>query len=245
MSTGSSTPPGWYPDPQRPGWSRWWDGTQWTDNAQPDAGTQYASSTPPGPGAAKRSKLPFILIGAALLLAIVAAGLIVALRGGDETSPEDFAASVCEGWRDDAERMAEVVTDIDELTSEDPTNESLDELAGRFDDMADGFETLAQEVESAGIPDVPDVADGEQMVNEVVDSLREGVAAVQDGADLLAETDADDPDQLEELGTEFEELGQTLDDIGASLNEWESSELERAFDDNETCGEIDSILEDV
>jgi hypothetical protein len=30
-----STPPGWYPDPQQPGFVRWWDGGQWTPHAQP------------------------------------------------------------------------------------------------------------------------------------------------------------------------------------------------------------------
>jgi hypothetical protein len=30
-----STPPGWYPDPQQPGFVRWWDGVRWTPHANP------------------------------------------------------------------------------------------------------------------------------------------------------------------------------------------------------------------
>ena len=35
------TPPGWYPDPQRPGGQRWWDGSAWTD---------HVSGAPAAPG---------------------------------------------------------------------------------------------------------------------------------------------------------------------------------------------------
>ncbi|WP_081785245.1 DUF2510 domain-containing protein [Cellulomonas sp. KRMCY2] len=32
----STTPAGWYPDPERPGRQRWFDGTVWTEHVQPD-----------------------------------------------------------------------------------------------------------------------------------------------------------------------------------------------------------------
>lgn len=37
------TPPGWYPDPSQPGMQRWWDGSAWGEQMQPDP----AASMPP------------------------------------------------------------------------------------------------------------------------------------------------------------------------------------------------------
>lgn len=38
-----ATPPGWYPDVERPGGERYWDGSQWTEDRRPALG-----SPPPG-----------------------------------------------------------------------------------------------------------------------------------------------------------------------------------------------------
>lgn len=39
-------PPGWYPDPQRDGQQRWWNGSRWTEHTAP----RQAEPGPPQPG---------------------------------------------------------------------------------------------------------------------------------------------------------------------------------------------------
>lgn len=64
------TPPGWYPDPQNPGWLRYWNGAQWTDH--------QASAwpvTPPAPEKRPANVLVVLLVaffGLVLLWVLVA-----------------------------------------------------------------------------------------------------------------------------------------------------------------------------
>ena len=41
----SATPPGWYPDPSRPGLMRWWDGSQWSEQSAPAPPPIYVGQT--------------------------------------------------------------------------------------------------------------------------------------------------------------------------------------------------------
>lgn len=103
MST--PAPPGWYPDPQRPGQQRWWDGHQWTEHLAPLAPTPGPGpSTPPW---STRPRLPYASFGQragaavidGLILtipAVIAIGLAILLIGGIATtsfsSLDDVAA---------------------------------------------------------------------------------------------------------------------------------------------------------
>lgn len=90
----SQVPAGWYPDPERPGQQRWWDGTQWAASQPSHPPTPQASAPQPAPVAygapvATGSPANGMAIAALILSIIWLAGLgsilaiilgIVALR---------------------------------------------------------------------------------------------------------------------------------------------------------------------
>jgi hypothetical protein len=55
--SGSSTPAGWYPDPQQPGQQRYWDGSAWTEATQP--GGPAAPPPPPMGGYAAPQQMGY------------------------------------------------------------------------------------------------------------------------------------------------------------------------------------------
>jgi hypothetical protein len=51
-SAGGQPPAGWYPDPEKPGGQRYWDGTSWTEHSQaPAPAARPTSSSETGYGA--------------------------------------------------------------------------------------------------------------------------------------------------------------------------------------------------
>ncbi|MGH9117676.1 MAG: hypothetical protein ACRD0A_07300 [Acidimicrobiales bacterium] len=192
--------------------------------------------------------MPWILAGVALAaIAIVAAGVV--LLGGDETStPEEFAASVCEGWLDEATRLNEVIDETEDFGGDEPTEEQFAVLAEALRAAATGLDALAGEFEAAGRPEV---AGGEQLVGDVTSAARETAERVRDLADQVDDTDPDDEDALDELGEAFEILEDAETDIidgalgegNADFGDFGNDELADAFADNGTCQEINDLLE--
>jgi hypothetical protein len=52
VTDSTSTPAGWYADPDQPGYERYWDGTQWTEHSQPIPGDPAAQGAAGMPGQA-------------------------------------------------------------------------------------------------------------------------------------------------------------------------------------------------
>jgi hypothetical protein len=236
LSTGS-TNPGWYPDPYQPGSNRWWDGTTWTEHSQPATG---------GPAPSRRSKLPWIIGGATLAAVAIIAAAVVLLGGNDTATPEEFAASVCDGWIDDATRVSEVIDETENI-DDAPTEEQFAALAEVLRAGASSLDALADEFEAAG---EPEVADAEQLVDDATTTARETAERIRGLADQVDATDPDDQDAVDELGEAFEEIEDADTEIvdgalgegNADFGEFGNDELAEAFAANTTCQEINDLL---
>ena len=87
MTTSPPTPPGWYPDPQAPGYQRYWDGAQWTEHVAPLAGPTF-QGPPPEPTGTSSSTVVLIVVGVIVgfLVLIVLLIAAVTLLGGNASS---------------------------------------------------------------------------------------------------------------------------------------------------------------
>jgi hypothetical protein len=79
-------PAGWYPDPEDPERTRWWDGQGWT--ARTDA------PEPASPPKAGRSwRIPALVTAGFLVVALTGVGVVFALRGGSEPVEDQLVAA--------------------------------------------------------------------------------------------------------------------------------------------------------
>jgi len=94
--TSTPTAPGWYPDPWRQAWWRWWDGASWT--AYTD---QWAAPAAPAPAAEepqlRAGGIAFLGFLAGIALSIVFA-VVLALAGYSETDPAMLLGSSLGLW---------------------------------------------------------------------------------------------------------------------------------------------------
>ena len=93
-------PAGWYPDPSRAGYQRYWDGTAWTHQAAP-----LGPTLPRAPGRGRR-----IAIGV-LLTAVLAGGVAIAVPLLDD-NPSARNATTQAGNLDIARRVSVAPTDL-------------------------------------------------------------------------------------------------------------------------------------
>jgi hypothetical protein len=190
-----------------------------------------------------RSKLAAVGTSLLLTLSLAACGGGDDEGGGDaggsedEASTEtvsagDWASGVCTAVGDWVTTIQEQSTAITtDFTSGSP--EEGKEVFGSFiSDAVAETETMIEEVEAAG---VPDVEGGEEYAEELT-------AAFEEARDVLAGVQA----QIDELPTDpqgFQEaaagigpsIQEALGAVGGSISEPESQELKDAFEEEEAC----------
>jgi uncharacterized protein len=82
-------PPGWYPDPQKPGGQRWWDGTAWTANVSEPAAATPATAAPGEVSSESRNwaVIAHLSAIAAMLVALAFLGPLVVYLVKKDTDP--------------------------------------------------------------------------------------------------------------------------------------------------------------
>lgn len=95
----SGTPAGWYPDHERPGAFRYWNGTAWTEQRS------TTQPSPPPPGAANTTMSPGAKKGClGIVMAVFVVGFFVSMfddSSSDSAGTEYGAKSACQDWVED------------------------------------------------------------------------------------------------------------------------------------------------
>ncbi|WP_019135296.1 DUF2510 domain-containing protein [Cellulomonas massiliensis] len=121
----SDVRPGWYPDPQQPGWQRWFDGERWTPHVQP-APPGALPAAPYGAGPRRRTPTGVIVgvvVGgcvAALVLVGVAAAIAVPAVVRQQEKAE-VAALTCDDAVEDAVALSQDDDEIPVVSIDDVT----------------------------------------------------------------------------------------------------------------------------
>jgi hypothetical protein len=96
------TPAGWYPDPSGSGQQRYWDGSQWTDQYAPGAGTAPAQQPGGAPAPARPAGPPpnlwWAVPALALIAAIGSAGKWVSASVGGTELASETGLGGGDGW---------------------------------------------------------------------------------------------------------------------------------------------------
>jgi hypothetical protein len=156
----------------------------------------------------------------------------------DTVSATEYATGVCgaiAGW----------VGDIKDLNAELQSNlepTSIDSLktamVGFLDDVITATDSVIDEVENVG---VPDVEDGEATAETVLTALSDSRDVFADARDRVDGLATDDPAAFgEELQTLATDLQTSLAGIGEELDRFDSPELDEASENVPECEQVSS-----
>lgn len=182
-----------------------------------------------------RGRRPAVL----LLMVVFVAG---ACSDGDDGGPQPETVSATEYLTGVCGSVASWVEEIQGLNEDlsanlDPTSlESVKEsMLGFLDDVIASTNTVIDEVEGVG---VPDVENGAAAAETILTGLRESRGVFEDARDRVDAMATDDPaaftQELQAMGTD---LQTSLSDIGEELETFEVPDLDEASEDVPECDE--------
>ena len=176
---------------------------------------------------------------AAIVVAVVAAKLKDDGDSGTLTTQE-WADSVCT----DVAQWKSSITSLADVSGGTLTKESLQQKLG---DAKSATDTLVNQLQDLGKPDVAASDELQQQLDSSADELRASYQSLQSQAhDALS---ADSPTEfLQGLAKLAPQFGQLLDQIRTTVNQLRSSnvagdaktELQQAFDDSASCQSLSS-----
>jgi len=179
---------------------------------------------------------------AAIVLGIVAiagAALIMRLTEDDNGQPSatTWADSVCTSfttWRTS-------ITAISDVSGDTLTPESLQQSLA---DATTATETLVDDVQALGPPDLDSGDDLKQQLDSAAAKIESSFDTLKQGAEAATEADspADFVQALAALAPQFQALldtiSTTVDDLQANVGEDAKAELQQAFESSSSCQQL-------
>ena len=165
-------------------------------------------------------------------IGVLVGGIVLAACGGG-TSPEDYAAAVCNSgsdWVDALQDAADQLQNqVDSATPEEAKQLLLDFLDGTVDET----DELLNELQEAGEPSVDN---GEAFAADVEDKFEQARDALENARDEVQGLSTDDTTTFTQKASELGSLlGQVLSNFEPPSNE----EMEAAFEDVAACRDLE------
>jgi hypothetical protein len=128
------------------------------------------------------------------------------------------------------ERQAELQQGVDPGSS--PGTER-DALEGFVDTAVDASDTLVDDLDDAG---VPDIENGDEVADAVRTAFEETRGEIEDAQDTVADIPVDSPGAYRAAADQFvTDLRTTIEGIGEHLDAVDAPELEAALDEASAC----------
>lgn len=226
----TGTPAGWYPDPENPGQTRYWDGAVWA--APTGAGTQPPPVAPGGGSGGRKTAL--IAVAIIAVLALVGGGIYWVTSGDDGDDDENQIATDGGDDEDDGDDGDDGDGgDVEELSEEEFTAQA-DEICTDLDDNLDDIsdEHLGHLDSPEDVEDV-DSDDLEEFEGNMLAAVEDGFGELQA---IAPEGEADEwSDLLDDWQGTYEDL---ISQMASGSFEFSDDLLERQADVEERVSDF-------